>query len=160
MTKRTFIKDNIKLGLAYWFRGSVQYHHGGKHRDVKVDMVLEKELRVLHLDLKLARRRLLQAARRRVSFQPWGKFEHRPSKPSPTVTNSLQQRPHLLQQGHTYSSKATPIPARPHLLQQGHAYSNKATPTPKGHAYSNKAKPPTSATSHGPSIFRPDLHSR
>jgi hypothetical protein len=44
-------------------------------------MVLEKELRVLHLDLKTARRRL--------------------SKPTPTMT-------HLLQQGHSYSNKAIP----------------------------------------------------
>jgi hypothetical protein len=34
------------LGLAYSFRGSVHYHHGS----VEADLVLEKELRVLHLD--------------------------------------------------------------------------------------------------------------
>jgi hypothetical protein len=44
------------LGPAYSFRGSVHYHHDGKHVDGR-DMVLE-ELRVLHLDLKAARRRL------------------------------------------------------------------------------------------------------
>jgi hypothetical protein len=40
MTKATFIKYNTYLGLAYKFRGSV--HCPG--------IVLEKELRVLHLD--------------------------------------------------------------------------------------------------------------
>jgi hypothetical protein len=45
------------LGLAYSFRGSVYYHHGRKHGSVPADMVLEKELRVLHFDLKAAKRR-------------------------------------------------------------------------------------------------------
>jgi hypothetical protein len=35
---------------------------------------------------------------------------------------------HFLQQGYTYSDKATPTPTRPHTLQQGHTHSNKATP--------------------------------
>jgi hypothetical protein len=39
------------LGLAYRFRGSVHYHHGGKDGSIQADMVL-KELRVLHLDQK------------------------------------------------------------------------------------------------------------
>jgi hypothetical protein len=57
MTKAALIKDNISLGLAYRFRGSVPYHHGGKDGSIQTDMVLEKELRVLHLDWKAARRR-------------------------------------------------------------------------------------------------------
>jgi len=57
MTKATLIKANISLGLAYGFRGSVHYHHGEKHGSVQADMVLEKELRVLHLDPKAARRK-------------------------------------------------------------------------------------------------------
>ena len=44
------------MGLSYSFRGSVHYHHGRKHGSVQADMVLEKELRVLHLDLKVARK--------------------------------------------------------------------------------------------------------
>jgi hypothetical protein len=52
MTKATLIKENIYLGLAYSFRGLVRYHHGGKHGSIQADLVLEKELRVLHLDLK------------------------------------------------------------------------------------------------------------
>jgi hypothetical protein len=55
MTKAT-LKDNIELGLAYSFRGSVYYHHGGKCGSMQADIVLE-ELRVLYLDLKAARSR-------------------------------------------------------------------------------------------------------
>jgi len=47
MTKATLI--NIYLGLAYSFRGSVHHHHGGKHGSVQADLVLEKELSVLHI---------------------------------------------------------------------------------------------------------------
>jgi hypothetical protein len=46
------------LGLAYSFRGSAHYHHGGKHGSMQADMMLEKELRVLHLDPKASRKRL------------------------------------------------------------------------------------------------------
>jgi hypothetical protein len=68
-TKATLIKENIELGMVYSFRGSVQYHHGRKHGRLQADMVLETELRVLHLDPKTARRDCLQlAARRRRSF--------------------------------------------------------------------------------------------
>jgi len=31
MTTATLIKEDIKLVLAYSFRGSVHYHHGRKH---------------------------------------------------------------------------------------------------------------------------------
>jgi hypothetical protein len=51
------------------FRGSVHYHYGGKHGNTQIDVVLEKELRVLHLDMKVIKRGLclLQAARKRLS---------------------------------------------------------------------------------------------
>ena len=56
------------MGLASRFRGSVHYHHGGKHDSMQTDIVLEKELRVLHLDLKAAERICsTQASNRRVS---------------------------------------------------------------------------------------------
>ena len=61
MTKATRIKENISLGLAYSFRGSVHYHHGGKCGIVQEVMALENELGVLHLDLKVVRRRLSSA---------------------------------------------------------------------------------------------------
>ena len=49
MTMATLIKENISLGLAYSFRGLVCCHHGGKDGSMQAGMVLEKELRVLHL---------------------------------------------------------------------------------------------------------------
>ena len=56
MTKTTFIRDNISLGLAYRFRGLVHYHYDRKHGSIQADMVLEKELRFLHLDPTAASR--------------------------------------------------------------------------------------------------------
>ena len=50
MTMTALIKENIKLGLAYSFRGLVYYHHGKKHGSAQADTVLEKEPRVLYLD--------------------------------------------------------------------------------------------------------------
>ena len=41
-------------GAGLQFRGLVHYHHGRKHGSVQADMVLEKELRVLHLDRQAA----------------------------------------------------------------------------------------------------------
>ena len=54
MTMATLIKESISLGLAYSFRGLVHYHHGKKYGGMQADMVLEKELRALHLDLRAA----------------------------------------------------------------------------------------------------------
>jgi hypothetical protein len=42
--------------LAYRFRGSLHYQDK-KHGSIQVDMVLEKELRIPHLDKKVAWRR-------------------------------------------------------------------------------------------------------
>jgi hypothetical protein len=50
MTTEILIKENISLGLAYSFRGSVHYHHGGKHGSMQADIVLQRQLRILHLD--------------------------------------------------------------------------------------------------------------
>ena len=50
MTIATLIKENIELGLAYISRDLVHYHYGRKHGSLQADMVLEKELKVLHLD--------------------------------------------------------------------------------------------------------------
>jgi hypothetical protein len=55
MTNATLTKENISLGLAYRFRGSVHYHHSGKHGSVLAGMV-QRELRVLHPDLKASGR--------------------------------------------------------------------------------------------------------
>ena len=46
------LKESIYLGLAYNFRGLVHYQQGRKPSDILAVMVLEKELRVLHLELQ------------------------------------------------------------------------------------------------------------
>jgi hypothetical protein len=56
--------------LSYSFKGSVHYHHSRKHGSVQAGVVLN-ELRVLHLDLKAARKRL---------SPHWVELEHRSSK--------------------------------------------------------------------------------
>jgi hypothetical protein len=56
MTKETFIIENIYLGLTSCFRGSVHYHHDGKHDSLQADMLLE-EVRVLHIDPKATGRK-------------------------------------------------------------------------------------------------------
>jgi hypothetical protein len=55
MTKATLLKG-ISLSQAYRIRGSVHYYQGQKHGSVQPDVVLEKELRVLHLDPTANRR--------------------------------------------------------------------------------------------------------
>jgi hypothetical protein len=52
VTKATLIED-ISLGLAYRFRGSVYYQHGGEHGSVQADM-MQEELRVLRLNTTAA----------------------------------------------------------------------------------------------------------
>ena len=44
MTIAALIKETFHWGWLS-FRGSVHYHHGGKHGNVQADVVLEKELR-------------------------------------------------------------------------------------------------------------------
>ena len=48
-------KGSHFIGAGLQFRGLV-HHHGRKHGDMQADMVLEKELRVLHLALQAAGR--------------------------------------------------------------------------------------------------------
>ena len=56
MTTATLRKETISLWLAYGFRILIHYHLGGKHGSTQTDTVLEKELRVLHLDQQAAGR--------------------------------------------------------------------------------------------------------
>jgi hypothetical protein len=79
-------------------------------------MVLEKELRILRLNLKAAEDDYIPH---------WVELEHRrPQSPPPIVA-------HFLQQGHTHSNKAVPpssaTPHEPSIQTQesmgGHAYS-------------------------------------
>jgi hypothetical protein len=44
-------KGQHLIGLAYSFRGLVRYCNG-EHGNMQIDMVLEKELRALHLNLQ------------------------------------------------------------------------------------------------------------
>jgi hypothetical protein len=95
ITKATLIKDNIS------FRGLVHYH-GRKHGSLQANVELEKELRVLHLDPKAARRRLASTGSQNALSPALGR---------PGVLGALKAhlqndvlhstRPHLLQQGHT-----------------------------------------------------------
>ena len=49
-------KEKHLIGAGLQFRGAVHYQHGRKHGSVQADMVLEKELRVLHLDQQTTER--------------------------------------------------------------------------------------------------------
>ena len=42
------------IGTTYSFRGLVHYCHGEKHGGMQAEMVLEKELSILHFDLQVA----------------------------------------------------------------------------------------------------------
>ena len=53
---------------------------GRKHGSLQADMVLEKELRVLHLDMKAARRLSSVGSQEEVLLH-WVEFEHRISSP-------------------------------------------------------------------------------
>ena len=50
--------EDILLGLAYSYRGSVHYYHGRKRGSIQSDIVLKKELGIQHLDPKATRQRL------------------------------------------------------------------------------------------------------
>jgi hypothetical protein len=54
MTIGTFIKENIRLGLAYSYRGLVHYHLGREDSSMQADVVIERWLRALHLGLQAA----------------------------------------------------------------------------------------------------------
>jgi hypothetical protein len=72
MTHSNTYKGKRLIGAGLQFRGSVHYQHGRKCGCAQTDMVLEKELRVLHLDPQAAGREC----------------------------DTLLTRPHLLRQGH------------------------------------------------------------
>lgn len=83
----TVVLFQRKAGLQ--FQGLVQYCHGGEHGDLQEDMVLDKELRVLHPDQQIARRE-----------SHWALLELlKPQSPLPMTQ--------LLQQDYTYSNKVT-----------------------------------------------------
>jgi len=80
------------LGLTYSFRGLVHHHHDGKHDSKQAGTVLEKELRVLHLNLKAAEGDChLQASRRGLRFPTGLSLSIGDLKATYTVTHFLQQ---------------------------------------------------------------------
>jgi hypothetical protein len=62
MTKPTLINYKISLGQAYRLIISVHYHQSRKHGSVQTGM-MQEELRVLHLYLKAAKKRLTAISR-------------------------------------------------------------------------------------------------
>ena len=74
-------KGKHLIGAGLQFRGSVHYHHGRKHGSIQADMVLEKELRVMHLHVHAAEGDCVSH---------WVEGGHT-SKPVSTVTHFLQQ---------------------------------------------------------------------
>ena len=51
----TTYKRKHLVRASLQFISLAHYHHGGKHGGMQADMVLEKELRVLHLDPQVAK---------------------------------------------------------------------------------------------------------
>jgi hypothetical protein len=47
-------KGNHLIGAGVQFQGSIHYQHDGEHGSRQADVILEKELRVLHLDPQAA----------------------------------------------------------------------------------------------------------
>jgi hypothetical protein len=82
MAKATLKKDKIYLGLTYSFRGSVHYHHWRRHDSIQVDMMLEKELRVLHP--KATRRFFPEGNQEGTLFYPWQTLSTRRPQNLPT----------------------------------------------------------------------------
>jgi hypothetical protein len=65
----------IENFVTYSFRGLVYYCHGWKHGSMQIDAVLEKKLRVLHLDPQVADEDCVSH---------WGQLKHRrPQNPPP-----------------------------------------------------------------------------
>lgn len=79
------------MALTYRFRCLVCYRHGGTQGDTQVDMVLEKELRGLHLNLPAV-------GRDNAIPGLTGASETSKVTPKDTLPPTT---PHLLQQGHT-----------------------------------------------------------
>ena len=100
MIKASLRKENISLGLAYSFRGSVYYHHGRKHGSIQADTVLGKELRVLHPSASSSkgsrRRRLSTESQEEAPIPHWAELEHKNLKVHPHSDTLPPTRPHLL----------------------------------------------------------------
>jgi hypothetical protein len=63
-------KEKYLTGAVLQFRGLVHCLHFRKHSSVQADMVLERELRVLHLNVQAAGRRLRHTFSDKVMLTP------------------------------------------------------------------------------------------
>ena len=126
MTKTSIIKATVYLRLPYRFRGLVHYYHSRKNSSIQADMVLEKELRVLHLYLKATSRDWpSQPAMREVSFSLGGACTLEDTFKAHHHTATILTSPHPLTvplpMGQAYSNHHIPFPG-PHRLVQIHVY--------------------------------------
>jgi hypothetical protein len=86
-------KHFIMAGLQFQVQSLiVPYHHSQKHGSVEAGMVLDKELRVLHLDLK--------ASKRRLSSELGGALALGDHKACPCSGTLSPTRPHLFPKDH------------------------------------------------------------
>jgi hypothetical protein len=95
MTEASLKSVDISLGLAYSFGGSVHYHRGRRHGSLQAGMVISRELRVFHLDLKPTAGDYCASL--------WSELSH--------MYHIKGQPP----QGETSFNKVMPTPIRPHL---------------------------------------------
>jgi hypothetical protein len=86
------MKEDVYLEVAYRFRSLVHYCYGGKHGGMQADMVLEKELRVIHLDLKVIGKELY-ATKPRIKHLNHKACSHRYIRP-PIISSYLLQHDH------------------------------------------------------------------
>jgi hypothetical protein len=90
MTKASLIKNNISLGLAYRFRGSVHYHQGGSMAVSRQAWRRRSWEFYLCLHPKAASGRLTS---RQLA---WGSYTHTHSD------TLIPTRSHIFQRGHTF----------------------------------------------------------
>jgi hypothetical protein len=95
MTKTTFIKDNISLGLAYRFRGSIHCRQGRKPGNSQAGLV------------GAGGAKSSTSCSEGEQEQTVSSTLGRASKPTPTVTHFLQQGHTSLPLGQTYSNHHT-----------------------------------------------------
>jgi len=106
-------KGQHLIGAGLQFRDLVHYGHGRKHGRMQADMVLKKELRILHLDPESQKETVFHRQLGGGSGTHWPDLSTSPQSPASTVTHFL--------------CKATPSPIRPQLIvspSRGKAYLN------------------------------------
>jgi hypothetical protein len=102
-------KGKHSVGARLQFRGLVHFHNGGIHGGMKADMVLERQLRGLHLE----------GSKKRLPHWACG-LSMRPPKPTLVI--------HFFQKGHTYSNKGIPSNSATHYEPVGTIFNQATTP--------------------------------